>query len=47
MKEDESNRSDVPGMIILKIKAVIRGKDIFQKSNSCLNVTLKSFKYKL
>lgn len=47
MSKDESNTSDVPGMIILKIKAVTRAEDILQKANSCLNITLKSFKYKL
>lgn len=39
MKQDESNGSNTPGTIIQKIKDVIRGKDIFQKSQSCLNRT--------
>lgn len=39
VNQDESNGSNMPGMIIQKIKDVIRGKDIFQKSKSCLNRT--------
>jgi len=36
--QDERNRSNTPGMI-QKIKDLIRDKDIFQKSKSCLNRT--------
>lgn len=39
MNQDEPNGSNMPGMIIQKIKDVIRGKDVFQKSKSYLTRT--------
>lgn len=46
MNQDESNGSNTPGMIIRKIKDVIRGKDILQKSKSCLNRTELKIQHK-